>query len=137
LKQTGGRIDLVRSASQAATHDLLTEQLAREGPKPHDVGDGPRVPALGEHSHRDHALDRLTRLPWLTHGVDCATQQLGSLIDGESPCWRPVRIDFLFVAHVVGPGFLLGFGSFQNPRVDVQRPLGYRELWYGDVAAIA
>ena len=48
-------IQIVGLAAQGAADDLLAQKLRAEGAHAEDVGDGARVPALGEHRHRYHA----------------------------------------------------------------------------------
>ena len=55
-------VELVRLAAQRAADDLLAEELSAEGADAQDMGDGVRVPALGEHGDGDDATDRAAEL---------------------------------------------------------------------------
>ena len=69
-------VQLVRLAAQRAADDLLAEELGAEGADAEDVGDGVRVPALGEHRDGDDAADGAAELARLADRVHDLAQQL-------------------------------------------------------------
>ena len=94
-EEPGRRIQLVGRAAQASPHHLLAQELAGERPQPHDVGHRARVPALGEHAHRDDVLDALAGLPRLADGIHLHAQPLGLFLPGQ-----PARRALLALAGV-------------------------------------
>ena len=48
-------VQIVIHAAQRPPRDLFAEQLRAERPQPHDMRDRVRVPAFGQHGHRDDA----------------------------------------------------------------------------------
>ena len=60
-RQPGLRVGLVGHPPQRPPGHLLAEQRRAEGAEAEDVRDRLRVPALGQHAHRDHASDALAR----------------------------------------------------------------------------
>ena len=62
-------------AKRAADH-LLTQELGAEGPDAEDVGDGVRVPALGQHGDGDDAADASSQAVLLADGVHDFAKEL-------------------------------------------------------------
>ena len=75
-EQVGLGVRDVGGAAQRPPHDLLAEELRREGADAEHVGHRVRVPALGEHRDADHALDLLAQAPGLADGVHDLAQQV-------------------------------------------------------------
>ena len=63
-------------APERAPDRLLAQQLSPERPNAEHVGDGVRVPSLGEHRDRDHATDRVAERARLPDGVHHFTKQV-------------------------------------------------------------
>ena len=70
------RVGIVRLAAERAADDLLAEKLRAEGADAQHVGDGPRVPALGEHRYRNDAADRAAQRVRLSDGIHHLPQQI-------------------------------------------------------------
>ncbi|MGA7263084.1 MAG: hypothetical protein WBX30_19625 [Stellaceae bacterium] len=65
--------------AQRAADDLLAQQLRAESPDAENVGHGVRVPALGQHRHRDDAADALAEAAGFADRVhDLAQKILGA-----------------------------------------------------------
>ena len=69
-------VEVVGLAPERAPDRLLAQQLGTERPHAEHVGDGVRVPSLGQHRHRDHAADRVAERARLPDGVHHFTKQL-------------------------------------------------------------
>ena len=76
-------VQFVGHAPQPAADHLLAQQLAGEGAQAHDVGDVLRVPAFGQHGHRNHVLQVLAGLAALADGVHHLAQQFFLLQPGQ------------------------------------------------------
>ena len=75
-EQVGLGVRHVGRAAQRPAHDLLAEQLRREGADAEHVRHGVRVPALGQHRDADDALDLLAEAPRLADRVHDLAQQV-------------------------------------------------------------
>ena len=83
IEQACVRVGLIGGPTQAASDDLLAEQLAGEGSQAHDVGHGFRIPTLGQHPYGNHLLYLLAGFPNLPHGVHLQAESLGLLLFGQ------------------------------------------------------
>ena len=119
----GLRVEVVGGAAEAPADDLFAEQLRSEGAETHDVGDGLRVPALGEHPDRDHIADAFAGLSALADGVHLLAESAGPLLRGRSVA--PFRRGGFAVA-AGGVGFALGFP--QDGRIQVEQALRVAEF---------
>ncbi len=70
-------IEFVGLAAQAAADDLLAKELGAEGADTEYVGDGVRIPALGEHGDGDDAADLAAELAGLADGVHYLAEEIG------------------------------------------------------------
>ena len=70
-------VELIGLAAQGAADHLLAEELRAEGADAQDVGDGVRVPALGQHRDRDDAADLLAEPALLADRVHDLAEQIG------------------------------------------------------------
>ena len=69
-------VQIVGLAAQGAANHLLAQELRAERAHPENVGDGARVPALGEHRHRHHAAGGAAEPVRHAHGVHHFAQQV-------------------------------------------------------------
>ena len=69
-------VQIVGLAAQGAANYLLAQELRAERAHPENVGDGARVPALGEHRHRYHAAGGAAQPVRHPHGVHHFAQQV-------------------------------------------------------------
>ena len=73
---SGVRSNRVAYAPKSATYDLLTEKLSAEGSDAEDMGDGIRVPTLGEHGDGDDTADTFAKFAGLSDGVENFAKQI-------------------------------------------------------------
>ena len=72
---------VVGGAAERSPDHLFAQEFAPELAEAEDVGDGPRVPAFGEHGHRDDAADALAGAV-LADGLDDLPQPFEPLLTG-------------------------------------------------------
>ncbi len=75
-REVAVRSGLVAHPPQAAPDDLLAQELGAEGADAEDVGDGVRVPALGQHGDRHDAADLLAQAVLLADRVHHLAQEV-------------------------------------------------------------
>ena len=69
-------VQVVRLPAQRAPDHLLAQELRAEGADTENVGDGVRIPSLGEHGHRHHAADGFAQTARLADGVHRLAEQV-------------------------------------------------------------
>jgi hypothetical protein len=118
-------VQLVGLPPQGAPDHLLAEELGAERTHAQDVGDRVRVPALGQHRHRDDAADLLPEFSGLADCVHDLAQQIliGNLLHRRGAgTLRPFALELVDLGAGIVPEVVMqGVARFELLAVDQER----------------